>query len=233
MEIEKLNKHELKEIIKQGSYNNGTIYFTNGKKYKIDIEFIDDFIRKHAITKGHYGVDRNQIEWLSSKQDNIKKTTLPNGVIVFDGIDIGVIYPKFFVNYKNFKNLEREDSILLLKNLRTAILNNEELLMNGIYNQNLLSKNILYKDEDVQLIDLDGKYIKKEASYSTGYEYFLKEMYKLIDNNLRNHCRGHASEYSKRMLALQEILKNYRSDINQFDCPRRVLKTIEKENILR
>jgi len=234
METKKLSKLELKSLIKQGSINNGTIYNTDGKKYKIDREFLEDFVRKHVVTRNHYGVDREQIEWLMSKQKDIKHTTLPNGIITYEGVDVGVIYPRFFYGYKNFHSLPREEEILILKNLRTAIANNEELLRNGIFNENFLNREIIYSGDDVQLINIDGKYIKKEGmtTYSSVYSYFLNDLYKMLNEALLLKCRGHASEYSRCILALRDILNN-RSDINTIDCPRNVLDEIEKERILK
>ena len=229
-----LHKQDLKGLIKQGSINNGTIYCKNGKKIKLDRDFINDITRKHVMARGKYSVDFDQIAWLSSKQRDVQKSTLPSGLITYQGVDVGIIYPRFFEGYYDFKNISREDTIRILKNIRTAIMNNEELIDKGILNQGLICKNIIYKDDDVQLINLDGKYIKKEgmASYSSIYEYFLDDLYNVLEATLKVKCRGHASEYSKGVLALREILK-YRADLNKRDCPIRAIDEIERARILK
>lgn len=50
----------------------------------------------------------------------------------------------------------------------------------GVYNYDLNVNNVLYNYNDVQLIDLDGKYIKidfnNKVDYNRMYSYFLKQL---------------------------------------------------------
>lgn len=50
----------------------------------------------------------------------------------------------------------------------------------GVYNYDLNVNNVLYYCNDVQLIDLDGKYIKidfnNKVDYNRMYSYFLKQL---------------------------------------------------------
>ncbi len=233
MKTVELSKRDVKSLIKQGSVNNGTIYLDDGKKYKLYRDFINDMMKAHMPTRGNYGVNRKQVELLCSKQRNVEHSTLPSGILTYDGIDVGVIYPRFFYGYKSFDELSKEDSILLLKNIRRAILNNEELFSNGIFVQELLGKDIIYSGEDVQIVDLDGKYIKTGESvpYVDMYTYFIKDIYRVIDEKLRYQCRGHASEYSKHILELRDIIDALNT--NLIDYPKRMIDEIEKRRILK
>lgn len=54
------------------------------------------------------------------------------------------------------------------------------MINNGVYNYDLNVNNVLYNYNDVQLIDLDGKYIKidfnNKVDYNRMYSYFLKQL---------------------------------------------------------
>ena len=54
------------------------------------------------------------------------------------------------------------------------------MVNNGVYNYDLNVNNVLYNYNDVQLIDLDGKYIKidfnNKVDYNRMYSYFLKQL---------------------------------------------------------
>ncbi len=54
------------------------------------------------------------------------------------------------------------------------------MINNGVYNYDLNVNNVLYYCNDVQLIDLDGKYIKidfnNKVDYNRMYSYFLKQL---------------------------------------------------------
>ena len=54
------------------------------------------------------------------------------------------------------------------------------MINNGVYNYDLNVNNVLYNYNDVQLIVLDGKYIKidfnNKVDYNRMYSYFLKQL---------------------------------------------------------
>ncbi len=235
MEIVDFKRREMKQFIKEYTFNNGTVHLENGKKYKLDRAFVEDMKRRHDATLDHYGVDRNQIEWLSSKRNDVTLSTLPSGIITFEGIDVGVIYPRFFYDYDSFNNMSREDTLLILKNIRSAISKNEELLSNGIVNINFVTKDIMYCSDDVQLIDLDGSHIKREgyASYEGLYTRFVHDIYGIIDDKLKLQCRGKASEYSRLICEARDIFKYCEQYSKLLDYPRRVINEIEKQRILK
>lgn len=94
---------------------------------------------------------------------NIKLTELPIQLIeVKDslrgncaGVIIGYVY-HYYKDYKPFNELSNEDIKLVLKNLLTFTRKFNEFLENGIIYADCKPANVLYKDEDVQIIDLDS-----------------------------------------------------------------------------
>ena len=100
-------------------------------------------------------------------------------------------------------------------------------MQNGIYNKDFINKNILYKGEDVQLIDLDGKYISNE--YCNTYEYFIDNLRTILMQKIR---KGYSvKEFLEIMKEVDSIIKEgYNSSI---DCPLQIVKKVEKMNVIK
>lgn len=176
-------------------------------------------------------VNPEQIKWLCEKQENIFSSILPNGIIYYEQLPIGVIYPKYFENYKSFNEIYSEETSILLDNLKKAINKNIELMNNGIYNYDFTMGNILYKEDDVQLIDLDGKYISKRQDIRKVYSYFIVGML----NQIIKKIDLQYDDYGKQ-LALNElkaILSRIPSNPMNVDYPFVVLQEIEDAQILK
>lgn len=234
MEIKNFKKQEIKSLLKERGLNGRNVFVEHGKKYRLDLTFVEDFMKTKTAIRPKYGVDREQIEWLDSKSHQVQESILPSGVITYQDVDVGVIYPRYHLGFRSFEELNREETLLLLKNLRKAISNNEELLRNGIFNSDFVLKNMLYSGTRVGLIGLDGKYIhrEEESSYSRVYSYFAQELYRLLDERLRYQCREKASEYSKLICELRSIIAEH-NNLDVIDYPNMLIDDIEKARILK
>lgn len=145
-------------------------------------------------------IDPKQIEWLISLRDYITMTNMPKGIIKCEGKAIGVIYD-YLSGFKDFSELYKEDLSLIFKNLSSVIVKNQELIKYGVYNLDLHSGNILYKGDDVEIVDLDGKYIKNDDSYVIRvYRNLLEAIYKVLCSRLELSYQGDDLKEVKREL---------------------------------
>lgn len=225
-------KKEIKKLVKQkpvpGSFN----IFENGMGIiKIYKDVMADLLKYGTIIYPFGLPSLEQIEWLYSKQKYIKESNLPNGIIYLEHTPIGVMYPEYFKGYSNFDSISEEETSLMMRNFRTASDKNIELVSNGIYNVDLSMQNILYQGNDVELIDLDGKYIYSKESYIRVYSYFVYGMMKQIyDKISTQYIEEDAKRAIKELQKRIDYLEKYGMTI---EYPHRVLDEVEKSQILR
>lgn len=176
---------------------NKKIYIRDNDLYKI---YTFNTKSRFSIIDTEIPIDRTQIEYLSSMQKYIKKSHLPRGIISYKENDLGVIY-NYFKGYKSFENLHLEDKNVMFNNIKSAIIAMNELICFNIYNTDLISQNILYKDNKVELIDLDGPYIScSNSKLKYMYRNFLNSLINILENKL-------STKYDKKevLLILKEI----------------------------
>lgn len=186
--------------------------------------------RMIKLNRGSEAPDVSQIEYLSEKQRNVHKSYLPSGVLYYDFFPSGVIYPYYFEGYTTFENLYKEDEKIIFNNLRQALINNLELVKNNIRNRDLAFKNIMYKNDNVQLIDLDGKLIDitGSVSFSQMYQYFLIDLYHSLQKKT-DLLYPNDSEVFKEIDSLFKIKYD---EIDEY-CPFRIIDEVEKKRILK
>lgn len=232
MIIRELNKEEFKTLLKntpiycKGYY--GTLYRDGDNLLKINNTYIRDYTLYHKLREKGL-VDLEQMAIYEEKKPFIKNSMLPKGIIKYKGIWIGVIYD-IYDNYDTFDSLYKEDSDLIINNIRLSIIKNMELINNDIYNTDLCNDNILYQDNNVELIDLDGSFIKydKKYLYET-YFYYILGIESVIFNKLKS-LYGQ-EEYTKiwnKMETFFQISKDI--DIN---FPNIVMDNVEKMKVLK
>ena len=200
----KVSPEELKNIIDNskmiGKGFFGTVFTYKDKLIKLDNSLynllkINDPILSKEVVEDHYKFpdqredfnDRDQIEYLSSQQKNIKYTKLPEGIVTLkdvnskiDGISPGIIIP-YHKDHQKLEKLSKRDYqkvLIILKNLLLAV---KELADNRIAQEDLIEANsknkhkynVMYKDTTPQIIDLSGDLVAEG-------EYFInaKEMYR-------------------------------------------------------
>ena len=95
-----------------------------------------------------------QLCLLISKQSFLKKTILPNGIILKDDALKGIRIP-YFKDYKTLSSLNDENIDYKLKILKIIMENLKELTDNDIYPMDFNSDGILINNSDVKIIDLD------------------------------------------------------------------------------
>ena len=219
-----------RKIIKDAS---GFIYndHETGRMIKLDKDCADDMIKKYGVSVLSSKINENQISELSKKQISINNTSLPSGVMYFNNIPVGVIYPRFYNGYNTFEELYKEEPSLIIKNLKKAYYNNMELINNDICNKDFSFKNIMYKNDDVRLIDLDGKMIgnRINSTYTQLYYYYLEGIYYCIKKRLELLYGDKSKEIVKE---LKSFILSELSNI-KIDTPLYIIDEIEKKKILK
>ena len=222
---ENINKKQFLQIIK--SLNGDYVYNDNGRMIKFDIKYLNEMKQFKNVFSAFGDINPEQIEWLSNIQ--VRHSHLPQGVMYFDRVPVGVIYPYYFSGYNNLFHLTEEDSELLLDNLRSSIENNLELIDNGVVNYDFAAKNVLYSGKHVELIDLNGRHIKRGlfGDYSPAYSYFIPDIYKILTIKL---IKLYGSEETKRILSEIKKMTGYGVDR---ETPNIILDNVEKMRVLK
>lgn len=232
MKVKTYNERDLKKLLSQKPVNDSCNVFKVGYGVeKINKDILFDLQRFYHIMMPVAQIDEEQIKWLCEKQENISSTTLPNGVIYYEQYPIGVMYPRCYEGYKSFNELYKEDTKLFLENLKQSVIKNIELINNGIYNYDFTMSNILFKGEDVQLIDLDGKYISKCESVQRVYSYYMIGLINQIIKKIDSQYNKHEKELA--IIELKAILSKIPSIPMQIDYPILILEEIQKAQILK
>lgn len=91
---------------------------------------------------------------LVAKQENLKETILPTGIILKNDILKGIKIP-YFKDYKTVSSLVNTNNNYKIMILQIIMKNLKELTDNDIYPMDFNSGGILVKDKDVKIIDLD------------------------------------------------------------------------------
>lgn len=232
MQTKRFDKREIKKLVKSKPISGTFNVFENGcgiiKIYK---DVMADLLKYGTLIFPFGLADPKQIEWLSSMQGRINGSTLPNGVIYFENYPIGVMYEKYFKGYVSFNKLHQESFDLMFSNFRSSVDKNIELMSNGIFNQDLNMQNILYSSNDVELIDLDGKYIYSNLPLVKVYSYYVYGMMKVI---LERVNLLYGEDEAKRVASeIKKIMKSFDKQIECLDYPHMVLDEVEKSCVLR
>lgn len=191
MKRENLSKGEYKFLVKNAKDG---LYYDGTQLYKLDRRRQSEMLENKRLSIFSYdGIDEAQIEWLSNLRWKVLGSKLPNGVAYYQQIPVSVLYPQFFKGYRDFTTVFAERGQGSFDLLRQALDNNSELMDNGIYNVDFAFKGIQYNDgSDVQITNLDGKYIKPASIATEGqvYEYFVSDFYdNFISAVKKNYCR--------------------------------------------
>ena len=231
MRIIDYNKREIKKLLSKNSTGVFNIFEVNGTTQKIYKDLMYELQKYKRVITPYSLADMEQIRWLSNQQMYIKSTQLPDGIIMNSDYPIGVSYPTYFFDYENFYALSSYSPDIVIHDLRLAVEKNIELMERGIYNYDFTFNNILFKGKDVQLIDIDGKYVTSMQSYDRVYSYFTHQMMELLVSIIRQQYGF--EEAKKVILELKERLKKIYASGITIDYPNRILDEIEKSQILK
>lgn len=229
-----LDKKGLQQLLSNKSLSKeGNVFNVDDRLYKISKGYFFDILNDRRLAYNSREVNVEQIKWLSSMTGIVTKSRLPNGIIEYKDIPIGVIYPYCFEDYKDFNSLSSETSELILDNIRVATENTINLFEADIYNTDLVSKNILFQNKDVQLIDLDGKYIKNSlyADINDVYTYFLASAFEIIVKKL--HQQYPDIDVKKIASEIRPLFLLKTQFVTPIDYPIQVINKIEKMRILK
>lgn len=210
MEELKVTPEELKNIIDNGKIIGkgffGTVFTYKDKLIKLDKTLhnllnINDKCFARDIVEDHYKFgdlaedfsDLDQLEYLASKQKDIKLTKLPTGFVSMKdvsprimGISPGIIIP-YHRNHQELELLSKKDYQKVLIILRKLLLAVKELADNKIDHEDLVvcnkkeGYNVLYQGDTPQIIDLSGDLIMAGDSFISA-----KEMYRQLGEIIYN-----------------------------------------------
>ena len=227
---EDISKREFRKMVKET--HGGYTYVKDGKFYKLDKDHAYNMYAKKRITTSYDEIKVDQIEWLSSLRWKVKHSYLPEGILTFEHTPIGIIYPHYFDGYSELLDCSSESTDVMLNNLRQAIINNLELTDNDIYNADFAGKNVLYKNSDVELIDLDGRHIKRSSysNFTQVYSYFIPDLFRIFVDKLISQ---YGKEHTKELLTeLRSAFPNPKNGFERLD-PLETIDRVEKMRILK
>ena len=197
-----VSPEELKNIIENGRILGkgffGTVFTYQDKLIKLDNTLynllkINDKTLSRNIVEDFYRFDdrcvdfnnRSQLEYLASKQKDIKLTKLPEGIVTLKdvspritGISPGIIIP-YHKNHQKLELLSKKDYQKVLIILRKLLLAVKELADNKISHEDLRSRNkkeeynVLYKGDTPQIIDLSGDLIAEGDDFINAREMYI------------------------------------------------------------
>lgn len=206
-----LNPNQLKELLDNSilvsdrGFSSTTfiangIFFKLNKKLYHNLKYVDNklvnqiFFDTYKWDKSDF-VDIKQVEYLNNIQSFIKLTDFDQGVVYINNQICGVL-PTYHGGYSDLSNLIYDDKLTV--NNKLEILNNILITLNelecykvshlDLYNDYHEGNfNILYKDTNIKLCDLSGKYItygkrfnpiKMYSEYLQLFDFFYKNLIK-------------------------------------------------------
>lgn len=157
----------------------------------------ETYDEKECLRSFSHTIDVDQLEYFSNVQKNISLTKLPYGLIRCEGINAGVLLP-YHYDYFNMGRMLLTNKELL-KYLEMLLERIRELELNKIVQTDLACNffstmddygrgdlNIVINSDDMQLIDLDGDFVKYNTLDQL-YSMYI-EFIKVLDiyNDLNN-----------------------------------------------
>ena len=235
MEILKYNPFEMKDVIDNSKLVSdkgfsGSIILHDKKLLKIQKKFYQDLkVNSRIFAEKRFNdvyrwdkrpyVEPDQIKYLCSIQKNIHLTDFDKGIVMVNDQVCGTILTPH-LDYQDLTDLETNNPktiLILLKNILNSL---KELENYHISHLDLAmaergqkpTLNILYKENDIKLCDLSGRYITykdnfdREGMYQEFSQVILILLNKLIKNNKKY-------EYLLKDLSLDNII-NYQNSID-------------------
>jgi len=198
-----------------------------------NIVFADSVVRDRYRWNKEPFVPREQVEYLISKQKDVKLTTFDKGIVTVntDGVDVicGVILNNL-LDHKDLTDIELDSPIMLLEILYNILKAIKELDDNKISHLDLAKHeknkqptlNIMYKGTNIQLCDLSGEFVTygDKFNQSAMYQEYGKVVLILI--NKLKHLYP-CLEQIISSLGLDEIV-DYNSACNSLENIKRLVK---------
>lgn len=239
-ELKMIVNHESKLPVKEiGIYPDGSPIGHNGRifQYKnICVKISQPFIRevineKYELSasnansrraefgikfenkeiKNYVNLTEQEVLTSNSLRNEIKLSTLPLSVIGCEGMLIGYIY-KYFEGYERFTEMYKESIDVILNNFYTLYINLKELFEHNIYHMDIKGDNVLYKENDVQIIDFDTKperYFRRDASLIEYVNQSYRETFEMI---LKKHF-----EYYNPYNYFEESAETIEEEVNKLN----------------
>lgn len=215
MEILSYDPNSLKDIIDEGKLISeagfsGAVFLHGSNLIKLDQRLyhylkINSKTFANSVFKDRYLFDkepfvaREQIEYLQSKQKNVRLTEFDKGIVLVKDRICGVILEPH-LDYHDLTNSKIENPRTILKILRNTLAAIRELELNEISHLDLAkgekgkepTLNILHKDENIKLCDLSGFFItygdkfNPQAMYQE-YAMVIRILLKKIKDKFPNY----------------------------------------------
>lgn len=247
--MEKLivNPYELKDIIDTGTLISdkgfsGAVILYGNEVLKIHKRLYQDLkVNSKKLAERRFNdvymwdkrpmVSEKQIEYLLSKQKDIKLTDFDKGIILVNNLICGTILANH-LDYQdlteiNLQECSIKDLFIIIENILAAI---RELDLQEISHLDLAKNergkeatlNILYKDTNIKLCDLSGKFITYQEQFDREgmYQEFQKVLLILIKKLIK---------IDEKYISLLDELNN--KNFTCFEDSRYTIKNIEKKLI--
>lgn len=241
MEEIKVTPRKLKELIDNGIFVGkgyyGSVFTFQDRLIKLD-NVLYYLLKKHNINECERQVyyrylggieqfnDAEQIEWLSNKQKDVRLTKLPQGIIRLkdsgyctDNIIPGIIIP-YHKGYDKLEKMPKDNREIVMIVLNKLLMKVQELEDNGISQEDLYHPigmyereyNILYKDDNPEIIDLSGPLVKCGKDYIAACSMYIELGHVIIDFLDYYHVippfpRWYTDTYDKDKELIKELSK--------------------------
>ena len=210
MEIIDVNAFEMKDMIEEGTLISdkgfsGSIFLHGSTLIKLSKRLYQDLkVNSRTFAERRFRdiyrfekkpfVEKEQIEFLQEKQKDIHLTDFDKGIIYVNDLICGSILTPH-LDYQDLTDINLNDKktlLIILENILKAI---RELEVNGISHLDLAKGergkkptfNILYKDINIKLCDLSGKYITYNENFNP---YEMYQEYSIVVNLLLQKLYG-------------------------------------------
>lgn len=167
------NSKEEKDSVDIYSLDSGVYLYQSKLDEKKALKIYKDF----TMYKYTYYNDQILIDKLKQKQDNVKLTEFPTGIITVENKIIGQEI-SYYENHKTLKSQIKEINnikklVLYYKQIIDIV---EELVINKIYYTDLNPGNFLVKNDIIKLIDFESSFI----SFDGGYKHIINNLINLL-----------------------------------------------------
>ena len=244
MEILEYDPFLLKDVIESATLISdkgfsGAVFFHDGKLIKLHKRLYQDLkVNSRKLSERRFNdvyrwdkrpfVEKEQIEYLCSIQSEIHLTDFDKGIVLVNDQICGTILTEH-LDYQDLTNIEFDNPkriIILLRNILASLkeLEDHEIshldLAKGEKGKNI-TLNILYKNNDIKLCDVSGKFLTYKENFDSCemYREYMTTARFLLEKLVKNN-----PEYTNLLTYFNNELTTYDESVNMVDYIEKKLK---------